>query len=488
MKKHIKNIIPLDLPVDNFYIKSTKYSCPQIPVMEKTQLWKTILGELKLSASSADVKTFFPLISAESFENNVLTLSCNSPIVKERVENRYHIQIKRVAEKILKENVEISVTVKPFEIKKVSPKENIGPLFYQEKTPSNEELDQRQITANLYKKYTFDTFIAGPNNRLAHTVAQNVAENPGKAYNPFFIYSEVGLGKTHLIQAIGNRILEKFPKQRVVYCPGESFTNELVESLRLAKVQRNALTQFKDKFRKADVLLIDDVQFIAGKESTQEEFFHAFNVLFMKGKQIVLTSDRPPGEIQKLEKRLSSRFASGMIADMQMPDSDMRSAILRTKKEQMKINVPNEVCDFIAQNTETNIRELEGVFTQIITKMQTSQKPFTLENTIEIMGKNPKPQNISPSDILKTTATYYSLKLADIKGARRLKEIVLPRQIAMFLTKNLTSLSLTDIGNLFGGKDHTTVLHATRKIEKAFSENPKLKQDVENIKSTLGIK
>ena len=456
--------------------------------MEKIQLWKTIIGELKLSASSADIKTFFPQISAASFEENVLTLSCNSPIVKERIENRYYSQIRRIAEKIVKEKVELSITVKPFELKKLSSKEKIGPLFNQEKPSPEKDLLQKKSSANLFEKYTFENFIVGANNRLAHTVALNVAENPGKAYNPFFIYSEVGLGKTHLMQAIGNRVLEKFPKYRVVYCPGESFTNELVESIRLAKVQKDALTNFKNKFRRADMLLVDDVQFIAGREATQEEFFHAFNTLFMAGKQIVLTSDKHPNEIIKLEKRLSSRFASGMIADMQMPDSDVRSAILRAKKEEMRLNIPNEVCDFIAQNTQTNIRELEGIFTQIITSLQASNKPFTLEETREIMGKKEKTQNVSPNTIVKAVSAYYSIKLPDIKGHRRLKEFVRPRQLAMFLTQQLTNLSLTDIGNLFGGKDHTTVLHATRKIKEDIVKNARLKQDVENIKNALGIK
>jgi len=457
--------------------------------MDKIQLWKAILGELKISASQADIKTFFPQISAASFEDNILTLACNSPIVKERVENRYYTQIRKITEKVVKEKVELAIIVKPFEIREDYSKEKIGPLFNQkEEAEIYDDIDKKRAASNLFEKYTFENFIVGANNRLAHTVAQNVAENPGKAYNPFFIYSDVGLGKTHLMQAIGNRILEKFPKQRVIYCPGESFTNELVESLRLAKVQRNAITQFKDKFRKADVLLIDDVQFIAGKESTQEEFFHAFNTLFMAGKQIVLTSDTHPSEIQKLEKRLSSRFASGMIADMQMPDSDMRSAILRNKKEKMRLNIPNELCDFVAQNTETNIRELEGVFTQVITKMQSLNKPFTMENVKEIMGKSARQQNVTPSSILKATATYYSIKLVDIRGPRRLKEIVLPRQVAMFLTRSLTDLSLTDIGNIFGGKDHTTVLHSTEKIKAEINQNAKLKQDIENIKGGLSIK
>lgn len=458
--------------------------------MDKNQLWKAIMGEIKLSASQADIKTFFTQIEPLSFEENILELACNSPIVKERIENRYHAQIKRSAEKITKEKVELSIAVIPFEIRIANPQEKIGPLFHkeEEKSFSKEDFNKSRTEANLFEKYTFENFIVGANNRLAHTVAMTIAENPGKAYNPFFIYSGVGLGKTHLMQAIGNRILEKFPDHRVVYCPGESFTNELVESIRLAKVQKNALTKFKDKYRKADVLLIDDVQFIAGREATQEEFFHAFNALFMAGKQIVLTSDKPPSEIQKLEKRLSSRFASGMIADMQMPDSEMRSAILRSKKEELKLNVPNEICDFIAQNTETNIRELEGAFTQIITRMQTLNKSFTMENVREALGKKDKVQNIAPNMILKATATYYGIKLTDIKGHRRLKEFVTPRQLAMFLIRNLTSLSLTDIGNLFEGKDHTTVLHSIEKIKKEVEQKDKLRQDAENIKTTLGIK
>ncbi|MBU1017143.1 MAG: chromosomal replication initiator protein DnaA [Patescibacteria group bacterium] len=480
--------IPLTWLWITFTLIVLNIPAPKTSCMDKNQLWKTIIGEIKLSASQADIKTFFPQMSADSFENNILTLTCNSPIVKERVESRYYNQIKKTAEKVVKEKVELAILVKPFELKTAFSKEKIGPLFNNTETANKEGARESRITANLFEKYTFENFIVGANNRLAHTVAMAISENPGKAYNPFFIYSGVGLGKTHLMQAIGNRILEKFPKHRVVYCPGESFTNELVESIRLAKTQKNALTQFKDKFRKADVLLIDDVQFIAGREATQEEFFNAFNSLFMAGKQIVLTSDKHPSEIQKLEKRLSSRFASGMIADMQMPDTDMRSAILRSKKEALRLSIPNEICDFIAQNTETNIRELEGMFTQIITRMKSENKPFILENVKEVMGKTTKSKNIAPTTILKITATYFSVKLTDLKGHRRLKEFVLPRQVAMFLTRTLTELSLTDIGNLFEGRDHTTVLHSTKKIEKEITEKPKLKQDVENIKISLGIK
>ncbi len=452
--------------------------------MDKTQLWKAVLGELNISASPVDVKTFFPQTSAESFEDNILTLACKSPIVKERVENRYYNQIRKIAQKIVHKSVEVSIIVKPFVT--VIQDENIGPLFTEKKEDSKTDLNQKRAESGLSNKYTFDNFIVGSNNKLAHTIAQAVAASPGKAYNPFFIYSGVGLGKTHLIQAIGNYILEKFPNIKVLYCASESFTNELVESLMGNRAKSNKVTQFRNKFRKTDVLLIDDVQFIAGKESTQEEFFNAFNALYMDGKQIIITSDRPPSEIQKLEKRLSSRFASGMIADMQMPDSDTRMAILREKRNLLRLNIPDAVCDFIAQNTETNIRELEGVFTQIVIKTQTLGKPFTIEAVSEILGKDTKRKTINPTEIVRSVATYYSVKLVDIRGARRVKEVVYPRHIAMYLIRNLTSASLTDIGNLFGGKDHSTVFHATEKIKEEAKTNSKLQQDISNIKVSFG--
>ncbi len=445
--------------------------------MIKENLWKAILGELKISASYADIKTFFPLVDVEDYKNNVLTLSCQSPIVKERIENRYHNQIKNIAEKITKESVGVAVIVKPA-IRK--PEDIAGPLFAAETKP-------KVIIQNdtLSPKYTFENFVVGSNNRLAHTVALSVAENPGKSYNPFFLYAGVGLGKTHLIQAVGNKILQEHPDLKVLYCTGESFGNELLEALRLGRPQRTLISKFKEKFRGVDVLLVDDVQFIAGKESTQEEFFHGFNTLYMAGKQIVLTSDKPPSEIQKLERRLSSRFSSGMIADMQMPDTDMRSAILRNKRDALKVKMPNEVCDFIAQNAETNIRELEGIFTQVVAKVQADNTNFSLDNVSIIMGRSLKKTAINAPDILKATATYYNIKVSDLKGERRTKEIVFPRQVAMYLTKKLTGFSLMDIGDLLGGRDHSTVLHSIRKIEG--NANTKINQDIANIKASLGI-
>jgi len=316
-------------------------------------------------------------------------------------------------------------------------------------------------------------------------VALAVAQKPGKAYNPVFFYSSVGLGKTHLMQAIGNEIIKKHQDLSVLYCTGESFTNELLDSIQSG--QRKTTADFRDKFRTVDVLLIDDIQFIAGREKTQEEFFNTFNALYMGKKQIVLTSDRPPREISKLEARLSSRFVGGMIADMQAPDMDVRVAILRNKARTLKITVPDEVIDTIAEGVETNIRELEGTFNQVLTYAKAQGLDLTPETVIKILGDNFKKQKTvaTPKKILKTVCTYYTVKSTDIKGKRRVKEIVRPRQVAMYLLKNLTELPLVQIGELLGGRDHTTVMHGVGKIEKLLEENIQIREQVSVVKKQI---
>ena len=336
--------------------------------------------------------------------------------------------------------------------------------------------------AYLNPRFTFDTFVIGPANRLAHAACLAVAESPAKAYNPLFIYGGVGLGKTHLLQAITHKIQSNNPKMKHCYIASEKFTNELIEAIR-----HRSTTLFRQKYRSIDVLLIDDIQFIAGKESTQEEFFNTFNTLHDARKQIILTSDRPPKDIVNLEERLRSRFGWGLIADIQPPDFETRVAILRKKMEREPVHVPDDVIQFIAQEIKTNIRELEGALIRVVAYALLEEKPITL-NIAKNMLKDMVPENIRTVNIekiQKVVANFFSINMNELKNKRRNKNIVLPRQIAMFLSRQLTNLSLPEIGNAFGGKDHTTVLHSCKKIDRDLLRNIDLQVTINNITTLI---
>ncbi|RME38009.1 MAG: chromosomal replication initiator protein DnaA [Deltaproteobacteria bacterium] len=335
---------------------------------------------------------------------------------------------------------------------------------------------------NLNKKYTFDSFISGASNQFAYAAARAVATNPATTYNPLFIYGGVGLGKTHLINAIGNAILESNPDMRVCYYTSEKFMNELINSLRYGKME-----EFRQKFRSMDVLLIDDVQFIANKERTQEEFFHTFNSLYESHKQIVVTSDKFPKEIPGLEERLRSRFEWGLIADIQPPDVETKQAILKIKAEQNGIYLPENVALFLASSVSSNIRELEGYLVRLGAYASLTSTPISLSMAKEVL-KNilvEKRREISVEEIQKTVAAHYGVKVSDLKSSKRLKALVLPRQVAMYLSRQLTSCSYPDIGDKFGGKDHSTIIHAIRKIEKQMAEDVQLATTIETLKSAL---
>nr|MBR4280500.1 chromosomal replication initiator protein DnaA [Clostridia bacterium] len=314
----------------------------------------------------------------------------------------------------------------------------------------------------LNPKYTFDTFVVGSGNRFAHAASLGVAEAPAQAYNPLFIYGGVGLGKTHLMHAIGHFILEADPTKRILYIPGEHFTNELIRA-----IQQNRNIQFRNRFRNVDVLMVDDIQFIAGKESTQEEFFHTFNSLHTAGKQIILTSDRPPNEIARLEERLRSRFAWGLIADIKKPDVETRIAILRRKAESEGIEVADGVLENIATHIDSNIRELEGSLTRLVAYANLTQRPLTtdlVDEALRDLFATQTRKEVTPQVIMQTVADYYSITVGDLTSTTRRREITVPRQIAMYLTREMTNLSLPQIGQVFGNRDHTTILHGCEKV------------------------
>lgn len=374
---------------------------------------------------------------------------------------------------------EVSKTVVPRrkeeELQKTAPQVTAAP-------PAGNPDPQRNNVINLNIRYTFESFVLGSSNQFASAAAMAVANNPATTYNPLFIYGGVGLGKTHLVNAIGNAILKNNPEMKVCYYTSEKFMNELINSLRYAKMD-----EFRNKFRSMDVLLIDDVQFIAGKERTQEEFFHTFNALYDSHKQIVVTSDKFPKEIPGLEERLRSRFEWGLIADIQAPDMETKQAILRMKAEQNGIDLPREVAMFLASAVSSNIRELEGYLIRIGAFASLTATPITLAMAQEVLKDImvEKRRELTVEEIQKLVATHFSVKVSDLKSAKRMKALVLPRQIAMYLSRQLTSCSYPEIGERFGGKDHSTIIHAIKKIEKNMEDDFQLRTTITSLKKDL---
>ncbi|WP_349945492.1 chromosomal replication initiator protein DnaA [Lacrimispora sp. BS-2] len=342
------------------------------------------------------------------------------------------------------------------------------------------------ITANLNPKYTFDTFVVGANNNLAHAASLAVAESPGEIYNPLFIYGGVGLGKTHLMHSIGHFILKNNPAAKVLYVTSEKFTNELIDAIR--NKNNFSSTEFREKYRNNDVLLIDDIQFIIGKESTQEEFFHTFNTLYEAKKQIIISSDKPPKEIETLEERLRSRFEWGLTVDIQSPDYETRMAILRKKEEMEGYNIDNEVIKYIATNIKSNIRELEGALTKIVALSRLDNKEITVELAEEalkdIISPNDK-REITPELVIQVVADHYGITPLDISSQKRNKEIVYPRQIVMYLCREMVGTPLQMIGKYLGGRDHTTIIHGIEKITTNMTKNESLNNTIEILKKKI---
>ena len=372
----------------------------------------------------------------------------------------------------------------------------LDPVFYAEE--ENERLEAEPIekkndvdpmmlaNANLNQRYTFDSFVVGKNNQMAHAAALAVAEAPGDAFNPLFVYGGVGLGKTHLMHSIAHFILARNPKAKVLYVTSETFTNELIESIRYRN--SSSTTEFRNKYRNNDVLLIDDIQFIIGKESTQEEFFHTFNSLYENKKQIVISSDKPPKEFETLEDRLRSRFESGLTVDIQPPDYETRMAILRKKEELDHINIDNEVIQYIATNIRSNIRELEGALNKIVFMSKLERREITVELAQEVLKDLISPDTepeITPAGIIRVVAEHYGVSETDISGSKRNKEIVIPRQVAMYLCRNMTNASLQSIGECMGDRDHTTIINGIKKISTELKVKPELENTISILKKKI---
>ncbi len=426
--------------------------------MDAYTLWEKIIERLKTTVSETFFDSFFSKLEPVTLRETELILFTKLPFIKEVIDNNHRQKLESLAQDIAGKSINITVITSLEEI----PAAN-----------KNEVQKEKLISSNLNPKNTFDSFVIGNSNRFAHAACVAVAESPAKAYNPLFIYGGVGLGKTHLMHAIGHYILNQNSNAKVLYLSSENFTNELINSIKDDKNEA-----FRNKYRNVDVLLVDDIQFIAGKESTQEEFFHTFNALHNASKQIIISSDRPPKEIPTLEDRLRSRFEMGLIADIQSPDYETRIAILRKKAQEENKHVPDEVTIHIAKNIKSNIRELEGALVRIFAYADLANKEITYELACEalkdiISGKVNKEINV---DLIKEKVSqYYNIKISDFNLKKRTREIAFPRQVAMYLSRELTDLSLPKIGESFGGKDHTTVMHAHEKISNDIKKNKDLK-------------
>jgi chromosomal replication initiator protein len=340
--------------------------------------------------------------------------------------------------------------------------------------------------SNLNPNYTFDTFVVGNNNRFAHSASLAVAESPGESYNPLYIYGGPGLGKTHLMHSIGHFILEQNPDTRVIYVTSEEFTNEVIESIRNGNA--SSMTKFRDKYRKVDVLMIDDIQFIIGKESTQEEFFHTFNALQTQGKQIILTSDKPPKEMETLEERIRSRFEWGLMADIGAPDYETRMAILRKKAETDNFEVADEILSYIASNIKSNVRELEGALNKLLAYNNLVHLPITMETAEKELSNiitPDQPREITPQLIIEVVSEHYHISVDQMISRTRSSDVAKPRQIAMYLCKNMTECPLDAIGSLLGGRDHSTIIHGIKKITEESETNENTRNAIETIKKKI---
>lgn len=446
-------------------------------------LWEKTLNIVKTELTEVGFNTWIKSLKPIRLTQDSLYLLAPTEFSKNILDARYKdlvgnavklVASKKYEIKFILENDDIFKEIDiPKDVEKKVDNETI--VEDDNKNTSSDEL----LTSTLNPKYTFDTFVIGNSNRFAHAASLAVAEAPAKAYNPLFIYGGVGLGKTHLMHAIGHYILNNNPKARVVYVSSEKFTNELINSI---KDDKNV--EFRNKYRNVDVLLVDDIQFIAGKERTQEEFFHTFNALHEANKQIIISSDRPPKEIPTLEDRLRSRFEWGLIADIQPPDFETRIAILKKKADMENLNVPNEVMVYIANKIQSNIRELEGALIRIVAFASLSNAEISVELATDVLKdiiSNKNNKQITVELIQDVVASYYNLRIDDFKSKRRTKNVAYPRQIAMYLARKLTDLSLPKIGEEFGGRDHTTVIHAYEKISEDLEKDDTLKDTIDDL-------
>ena len=443
------------------------------------QLWNQVLERLQLQLSRPTFETWIKTASAEQLDNNCLVISTPNPFARNWLQKYYIKTIADVVQNILGYPVEIYLTVdggdKTFTTGEAELSWSLPPKQSIQETPTH-----RPRPNELNPKYIFSRFVVGSNNRMAHAASLAVAESPGREFNPLFLCGGVGLGKTHLMQAIGHYRLEISPDSKIFYVSTEQFTNDLI-----AAIRKDSLQTFREHYRAADVLLVDDIQFIEGKEYTQEEFFYTFNTLHEAGKQVVIASDRPPNQISRLQERLCSRFSMGLIADIQRPDLETRMAILQKKAEYENMRLPRDVIEYIATNYTSNIRELEGALIRAVAYISISGLAMTVDNLAPILNPTTEKVQISPEAILITVADAFNVSIEDLKSPSRRREISSARQIGMYLMRHHTALSLPRIGEEFGGKDHTTVMYSCEKVAQLRESDPDVAQKLRQLVDAL---
>lgn len=451
-------------------------------IVEKN--WNQILNKMKQEYCSSNIayNTWVAPLTVYEVKDNTVYILVKLKASLEHIEEKYLLPFKVCIAEITGVEYEVAFVTENTAV--IQEKKDIA--------VKNTRVNAIYEKANLNPKYTFDTFVVGSNNRFAHAASVAVAESPGESYNPLFLYGGVGLGKTHLMHSVAHYILKHDPSKKVLYVTSETFTNELIEALKVGKNGNEmAMTSFREKYRNNDVLLIDDIQFIIGKESTQEEFFHTFNNLHLAGKQIIISSDKPPKDIETLEARLRTRFEWGLIADISSPDYETRMAILR-KKEELdgleRYHIPDEVMQYIANNITSNIRELEGSLNKLIALANLENKPIDIPLAAEALKDMISPNNtreITPELIIEVVSDHFNVPAAELKGKKRNAEIVLPRQIVMYLCRKMTDTPLKTIGLILGGKDHASVSHGVKKIEHDVKTDEALNNTVNIIKKKL---
>lgn len=458
--------------------------------MDRQDLWQSTLAKLELTLTRPSFLTWFQETGISQIENGIATVCVPNGFAKEWLQNKYHKTILHVLRELSPDVRDISYIIARLDTAKthtalkdsISKKKRLsaGPFETEEFSAISELTVDPQT--NLNPRYTFDNFIVGSFNDVAHAAAQSVLERPGTGYNPLFIYGGVGLGKTHLIQAIGSEMLKKFPGITVRYVPSERFMIEIVEALKNQEMNR-----VKEKYRAVDLLIMDDIQFIARTEKIQEEFFHTFNALFEKNKQIIISSDRPPSAIATLEERLRSRFEGGMIADIGLPDVETRLLILKTKAEAKKVVLPEDALMFIADNIKTNIRELEGALNRVIMASRLSTAPIDADAVKKILSNHHANtiKFVTPKKIIKAVSEFYDIDEKDMVQRSRRRDVVKPRQIAMFLMREELKNSYPSIGDKFGGRDHTTAIHSCEKVANDLRLNPELEEELRLIKDKI---